>query len=259
MRAARLRIVGTSPEWNVVGEHRRLRASPLWPDRHPPPGDGRAVVLISGFGVPPTTVRPLGRWLAAGGWNVEVAPTGWNVDCGEATVGRLSEAIDAIHRSRGPVALVGHSRGGLLARVLAVRHPDRVSDLVTICTPWALGPPDRPGVASVSRAIRFLRQHRVIHTMGSIDCAAGTCCTRVRADMHVTPEPPWTAIWSSRDGIAGEASTPPATAGRAVDIATTHLGAVLSLPGWHAVGTALVGTGWSDRGSTTRARARTGR
>ena len=60
------------------------RESSLWPDRHAPAGDGRAVVLLNGFGMPPATLNPLARWLRAGGWAVHVAPTGWNLDCGES-------------------------------------------------------------------------------------------------------------------------------------------------------------------------------
>jgi pimeloyl-ACP methyl ester carboxylesterase len=209
----------------------------MWPDRAAPAGDGRTVVLINGFGMPPATLKPLGRWLRAGGWAVQTAPTGWNVGCGEATVERVCSLVDAVQLD-GPVALVGHSRGGVLARVASVRLADRVSDLVTVCTPWTIGPPDRPGVAVTTGAVRFLRRHGV-DTMGSVDCADGDCCTQFRAEMTAKPPAAWTAIWSSRDGIGGRDAMPPAAADDAVDIATTHLGSIASVPAWTAIAAAL--------------------
>ena len=238
---ATLAIVGISPEHKVVSEIRRLRSSRMWPDQGAPAGDGRAVVLLNGFGMPQATLMPLGRWLRAAGWEVQMAPTGWNVACGEATVERIASVVEDVHRGA-PVALVGHSRGGLLARVVAVRLAGMVSDLVTVCTPWTVGPPDRPGVAMAAGAVRFLRRHGV-DTMGSIDCADGGCCARFRADMAAKPTASWTAIWSSRDGIGGEAASPPPEADHAIDISTTHLGAIASIPGWKAIGVALTRPG----------------
>ena len=236
-RRVTLVSVKVSPERKVVTELQRLRKSSMWPDQQAPAGAGRAVVLVNGFGMPQATLKPLARWLRAGGWEVQTAPTGWNVGCGEATSERLCSMVEAMHPGE-PVALVGHSRGGLLARVVAVRLAGKVSDLVTICTPWTIGPPDRPGVAAAAGTVRFLRRHGV-GMMGSIDCADGDCCKRFRAEMTTKPQAVWTAIWSSRDGIGGNDATPPAEADHAVDISTTHLGAIASVPAWNAIGAAL--------------------
>ena len=74
----------------MVAELQALRRSSMWPDRGAPPGDGRAVVLVNGFGVPPATLAPLARWLRGGGWDVRIAPLGWNVGCGEVAAARLA-------------------------------------------------------------------------------------------------------------------------------------------------------------------------
>jgi len=51
--------------------------------------------------------------------------------------GRLGRAIDAACGLRGgPVALVGYCMGGLLALPPALTHPDKVSGLVCLATPW---------------------------------------------------------------------------------------------------------------------------
>jgi hypothetical protein len=92
-------------------------------------------------------------------------------------------------------------------------------------------------VASVTKALRFARR-RGLDVMGSIECATGPCCARFRDAMHEVPDVPWTAIVSSSDRIAGsdaEVVGPTAT----VDVGTSHLGSVLSVAGWTAIGEAL--------------------
>src|SRR5581483_3926501 len=101
------------------------------------------------------------------------APLGTNTGCATDAVDKAIGHLEAWDGS-GRVSLVGHSRGGLLARVVAVRRPDLVSRLVTVCTPWTLGPPDRPGVSMIAGAIGFVRA-RGAQVLDSLDCASGDC------------------------------------------------------------------------------------
>ncbi|MEV4319482.1 alpha/beta hydrolase [Actinocrispum sp. NPDC049592] len=48
-----------------------------------------------------------------------------------AMAGELDSLITAL-RIEGPVIMVGHSLGGLVARVFAARHPDRVAELILV-------------------------------------------------------------------------------------------------------------------------------
>ena len=181
------------------------------------------VALVGGFGAPPVLLRPLRDALRGAGHTVRVAPLGFNVDCGEATVERLDAWMhDAFGDA--PVAVVGHSRGGQLGRVLAVRRADIVR-LITVATPWTIGPPERPGVAAVSAALRALRR-RGVNVMGSIDCPTGDCCVAYRRDVGQKPAARWTALWSSTDRFAGDDSRPPHGADDAFDLRTGHVGAV---------------------------------
>jgi pimeloyl-ACP methyl ester carboxylesterase len=200
---------------------------------------GPAVVLVAGFGAPTVTLRPLARTLRHAGYRVTVAPTGLNLDCGERTVGRLERVVeDFAVRTGGPAALVGHSRGGQLARVLAVRRPDLVDRLVTAGTPWTIGPPDRPGVATVARVLRRARALGV-DLLPSLDCGHADCCTTFREDLHRKPTARWTALWSSMDRMAGADAAPPAEADESVDVGVSHLGLVTSHAGRGAVRMAL--------------------
>jgi pimeloyl-ACP methyl ester carboxylesterase len=182
------------------------------------------VALVGGFGAPPVLLRPLRDALRAAGHTVRVAPLGLNLDCGEVTVQLLDAWISDVFGAA-PVAIVGHSRGGQLGRVVAVRRPDTVTKLVTVATPWSLGPPDRPGVGAVSAVVRTLRR-RGLNVMGSIDCASGTCCADYRRDVVATPAARWSALWSSTDRFAGDDARPPRAADNALDLRTGHVVAV---------------------------------
>ncbi|HEX4906680.1 MAG TPA: alpha/beta hydrolase [Acidimicrobiales bacterium] len=194
-----------------------------------------SVVLVAGFGAPSRSLTPLRAALQRAGADVRVAPTGLNLDCGEATVRRLVEHVRGIGRS---ITLIGHSRGGQLARVIAVRHPELVERLITVGTPWTIGPPDRPGVAMGTAMVRGLRRLGV-PVMGSIDCAAGECCTDYRRDLTAPLTVRWVAVWSSRDRVAGEDSRPPTDADVVLDVDASHLGLVRSEAGVAAIRSAL--------------------
>jgi pimeloyl-ACP methyl ester carboxylesterase len=191
------------------------------------------VALVGGFGAPPVLLRPLRDALRRDGYDVGVAPLGFNVDCGEATVQRLESWLEAFAAGE-KVSIVGHSRGGQLGRVMAVRRPDLVRRLVTVVTPWAIGPPDRPGVEMVAGVMRSLRK-RGLPAIGAIDCGTGDCCLRFRTDVDKKPAMPWTALWSSRDRFAGDDARPPRAADNARDIRTGHVGAVTTASGIAAV------------------------
>ncbi|HVT76656.1 MAG TPA: alpha/beta hydrolase [Acidimicrobiales bacterium] len=195
------------------------------------------VALVGGFGAPPALLRPLRDGLRAAGHDVRVAPLGFNLDCGEATVQRLESWLDEF-ASGDHVALVGHSRGGQLGRVVAVRRPDLVARLVTVVTPWSIGAPDRPGVDQVAAALRGLRA-RGINLMGALDCGTAPCCARFRDDVAAKPAARWAALWSSRDRFAGDDAHPPQAADNALDIRTGHVGAVTTKTGIAAIAAEL--------------------
>lgn len=74
--------------------------------------------------------------MSMAGWDAVVASVGRNsgpaytaVDAATADLRRLEE------KSGQQVTIVGHSRGGQFARILAVRHPDSVAQIVVAGTP----------------------------------------------------------------------------------------------------------------------------
>jgi triacylglycerol lipase len=102
----------------------------------PRPIRGTPVLLVPGVFAGDASLAPLAGILRDHGWAVWPSGIRNNVGCSGAIVqGLLTglEEIAAAHATR--VAIVGHSRGGLLARAAAQRRPDLVSGVVTLGSP----------------------------------------------------------------------------------------------------------------------------
>jgi pimeloyl-ACP methyl ester carboxylesterase len=148
-----------------------------------------------------------------------------NVDCAERAVGRLEVRLRKLAESAGRRAVViGQSRGGELARVLAVRNPDAVSTLVMLGSP-VLEP------LSVGRAV--LGAVRSVARLGDLGvpgmfstrCADGACCAAFREDLGapLAPGVRAVAIYSRSDGIVSwRACLDPGA--RQVEVASSHGG-----------------------------------
>jgi pimeloyl-ACP methyl ester carboxylesterase len=155
---------------------RRLR----WPDRR---AHAQPVFLIPGLMAGDASLTVLRSWLARRGHRVRSSGMRVNVDCAERIVGRLQEQLRSFHSECGePVVLIGQSRGGSLARVLAVRNPDYVSSVVMlgspVCEPLAVAP-------SVLQTVRWLARLGDLGLPGifSSDCKDGACCAGFRDDL----------------------------------------------------------------------------
>ncbi len=99
-----------------------------------PRGDGRAVLVLPGFGADDTSTIGLRNYLDLLGYRSR----GWRL--GRNAGARM---LDAPLRDRlarladryGPVSLVGWSYGGVLARRLALETPDAIRDVITLASP----------------------------------------------------------------------------------------------------------------------------
>ncbi|PCD04617.1 alpha/beta hydrolase [Sphingomonas spermidinifaciens] len=157
-----------------------------------PRGRGEPVMVLPGLFNSDRANAVLRRHLRRLGYHVE----GWGLgrNLGQRAIGadgeRLFDRIEAMAERRGaPVALVGISLGGLMARIAAQRLPGRVARVVTISSPFA-GPPD---ATRVWRAYQALSGARIDDP-------------EVRALVEEAGRPlgvPTTAIWSASDGLVG--------------------------------------------------------
>lgn len=137
-------------------------------------GERPAVLLVPGFlGAPPMYGRMAERLLARGAASVSVAPA-WTPDWVLATaVGfgplmlRTGRAIARAYREAGrrPLLVVGHSAGGLVARLATSPKPfqgrlagvaEAVGALVTLGTPHGIGEGGRSSFRAGCEAVSFL-------------------------------------------------------------------------------------------------------
>ena len=151
-----------------------------------------------------------------------------NVDCAERAVGGSSRACGGWLGAKPPALLIGQSRGGELARVVAVRNPDVVSKLVMlgspVLEPLSVGPAVLGAVRSVARWVTGVPGVLLER------CGDGECCAAFREDLRA-PLPRdvrAVAIYSRSDGIVSwRACLDPCA--RHVEVESSHGGMSVNL------------------------------
>lgn len=217
-----------------------LLRSPTWRGTGCEPGEDRPVLLIPGFLAGDDSLGLLTAWLRRTGHRTRRAGMRANVGCSNTAVQRLVQRVEEMADERGTrVALIGQSRGGLLARVVAVRRPDLVSGVVTLGSPhidpFAINPFVRAQIVAVG----------LLGTLGvpglfGVSCLWGTCCTSfVRDTTAAFPdEVGFASIYSQRDGIVRwEACLDPAA--DHVEVKSSHCGMAADARSFEAIGRAL--------------------
>ena len=174
----------------------------ILPSRETPPA-ACPVLLIPGFLCGDASMRPLAAALEAHGHPAYPSGIACNVDCSEAALGPLLRLVGELAaRHRAPVAVVGHSRGGLFARVIARRHPDLVSAVITLGTPHRDPWRTHPWLWAQALAFSVLGSLGVPGTM-TVACGLGACCAGFWRDVAAPPPPGVRvlSIYSTTDGI----------------------------------------------------------
>ncbi len=102
-----------------------------------PDGQGRPVLLIPGFGFGDAATAPLAFTLHAAGYRPVFPHIVANVECSNLTVNRMIPRVEKLVSQDGgrELLVVGHSRGGMLARGLQARVPDLVDTSVALGSP----------------------------------------------------------------------------------------------------------------------------
>ena len=202
---AKVAAAPSAPLWGELrysGELIRLLADRelRGPSRRP---DAQPVLLIPGFMAGDGSLAVLSFWLRRRGHRVAMSGMRANMDCADRSVRRLQRQLrELAEKSASPVVLIGQSRGGALARALAVREPDCVAGLVM------LGSPVRDPLAVSAPILRTVRWLARLGDLGlpgvfSTRCRDGECCATFREEMsaplpeHVTA----LAVHSRSDAI----------------------------------------------------------
>jgi pimeloyl-ACP methyl ester carboxylesterase len=112
-----------------------LIASPAYYGLGVPRGDGRTVLLIPGFMGSDSYLTILGGWLRRVGYRPAQSGISLNAGSLRRLLRQVERRCEEIAARNGKVSLIGHSLGGVFARVMAVTRPDLVDDVVALGSP----------------------------------------------------------------------------------------------------------------------------
>jgi pimeloyl-ACP methyl ester carboxylesterase len=188
-----------------------LRMSPVFRGIGIPKGDGSAVVVIPGFMGSDQYLGDMNAWLKRIGYQPYQSGIGRNAECPDVLSLRLYQTIDrAFDDTGGPVHLIGHSLGGVIARGAATRWPERVASVTTMASPFR-GVRVHPFVLQTAYLVRGrIVQRRTAETNGLVkkrksapNCYSGFCeCEFLNALRSRFPESvPQIAIYTKTDGV----------------------------------------------------------
>jgi len=192
--------------------------------------DAPPVLVVPGFMAGDASLAVLRGWLRRRGSRTASTGMRLNVDCRERAVGRLEVRLRKLAEGAGRRAVViGQSRGGELARVLALRNPDAVDTLIMLGSPVVEPLSVGRAVLSALRSVARLGDLG-IPGMFSSRCADGDCCAAFREDLRapLTPDVRAVAIYSRSDGIVSwRACLEPCA--RQVEVESSHTGMSVNL------------------------------
>ena len=205
--------------WNPFGlrELNSLWRDPVFRGRGVPRGDGRPVLLIPGFLSGDWSMRLLHGWLQRVGYSSHLSGIQLNVLHSERMLAGLRHRVSEIQKDSGSrVTLVGHSAGGLLAKVLSQRKPDAIEQVITLGSPLA----DLTDLALITRAAlglvttaneiafgrRLRAEGRFVHDL-RLPPLVSTTSIYTRSDDVVNfrscirPDIPAISVWGSHNGL----------------------------------------------------------
>src|SRR5918995_4887451 len=245
MRGPNLTTLGVRPplwrEARIGLEAAALLRDPLFRGDGVVDGRGRPVLLIPGFLAGDGSLSMMAGWLKRAGYRPSRAGILANVNCAGALLPRLEGRLERLVCEQGQrAAIVGQSRGGTLAKVLAYRRPDLVTGVV------ALGSPQVDPLA-VHPLVRL--QVEAVGRLGSLgapglfkrSCIDGDCCSSFWEDLTrpLPPDVPLVSVYSKSDGVVDWRSCLDPHATELVEIRASHCGMAVSRAAWRAVADAL--------------------
>lgn len=228
----------------AVGEWASLMMSPIYRGVAAPRGDGRIVLVLPGMFANDFYLQPMRRWLRRIGYTPVRSTLSLNVGCPE----RLCEQIERelrrqCERQPGPVALIGHSRGGILARTIAARLQEDAPHLILLGSPvgailrmpsWSVAPGS--GVA----ARRVVEAGSRIRSMLDPDCNLPLCGCPFPVDLRrpLAPRTRVISIYSRDDPIVPAAACHIAGAHN-LEVTGTHSGLAYNQAAYAEIADAL--------------------
>lgn len=214
------RWIQQPPVWRegrAAGEYMRLLRDPLFRGKAGVPrGHGKPVLLIPGFLAGDSSLSVMSGWLKRADYHSELPGITLNVRYSEVVMKTLTLRLVDLYAWMGTkVVVIGHSRGGILAKVLSHRHPEMIERVVTLGSPigdpYDIHPITMAGVR-IAHALNMVRYART----ASVE-------KRFLRDLAAEVKVPTTSIYSKTDGIVHwEACLRPDVV--AVEVHGSHVG-----------------------------------
>ena len=181
-------------EARFATEYVDLIRDPVYYGRGVRRGAGRPVLLIPGFLAGDQTLFTMQAWLRRMDYKPELSGIRFNVRYSEVTVEAVLERL-YVHqkRSKQKVVLIGHSRGGLLAKVLADRNPELVSQVIALGSPLNEALDVHPLTMAAVRAARLYNRLRFGNQMETE--------AAFMEQLAAPPLVPVTSLYTRSDGV----------------------------------------------------------
>jgi pimeloyl-ACP methyl ester carboxylesterase len=212
-----------------------LRQSTWWQGYGVPEGKNRPVLLIAGFLAGPRTIDALDHVLSVGGWRVRQADVGRNAGPAYHGIQHCERDLKALYEDSGQkVRIIGHSRGGQYARVLAVRFPEMIRQIITLGSPLRVKYPKYAVVKVPAEALDRLWRTGVF---GVIDTHAEQLVDSDRF-LPIPPGIDFVSVFSKTDGIVDWRTSLDPQADF-IEVNASHAGLPNSIAGVDAIATAL--------------------
>lgn len=194
-------------------------------------GADAPVVVVPGFCGSERSLATMVTWLSDAGYDPRVASMELNVRGSGWAADRVVEALEACNE---PAILIGHSRGGQQARIVAARHPELVRSLITLGAPLNSHVPHHFALRAAVESLRLAARAGLYHPG---DMPGDHEYARELAQPF-TADVPWTSIWSRNDGlVAWQACQDEAATD--VEVTCSHRGLVESVSSYQALASVL--------------------
>jgi pimeloyl-ACP methyl ester carboxylesterase len=211
-------------------------------------GNGKRVVAIPGLFGSDLYLLPLLSWLYRIGYSPICSDMASNVGCLQRLRGAILQRINQrLERDPRPIALIGHSRGGVLAWALASHLQERVSHVVLLGSPVASfaisvesGTTAAAPVGGVGRML--MQASTVVRNMLDPDCDYPRCgCSFVGDAMgSLSASTSVLSIHGRNDLIVPKEAQ--VSENETLVVNASHVGLVYSLEVYRALGRFLAST-----------------
>lgn len=231
-------LLRVRPPW----AHAAFLRSDVFAGRGVPHGQGQPVVLLPAAIAGDWIMPVLSGWLRRIGYSPCPSAISLHIDCSDRTLARLLPHLERIADAHGQrLTLLGHSRGGLLARAAATTRPDLVERVVTLASPLS----DPFAVTNLTLHAAAAVARRRFERAGRSGCLTADCACPFGAAFAA----PWptgagaprlVSLFTRADEVVGWRACL-TTEGHNVEVRGTHTGLLAARNAYVALARALAG------------------